>query len=499
MNMIWACAVPNHPGRVALRALLPLVAENSDRTWVQFAYEGPFKGHHSGPFEFTPELFQQVLRNFNANPNPTPLNYEHPQYDKDGQPVPAAGWVHELRLKNGDKGVELWGLVEFTKRGASFIREGEYRFCSVVIDFASLDRVSGEDIGAELLEVGLTNVPFLTGMQPIRLSRRHGVRLTKGVGMTDVQLFLEAIKTLGKAATQAEITAWVDAKRKLDAVESGEVEEPEAEELPPAEASDLPPADAPAMSAQPALEASAGARSDAATASSPPAPDGPELPPEAAAQVVDMAALVDMLATAAGVDVPTLVSFLQEKAEAVGAAIGQMLGSEPSGTAAEAVAQAGAQSALTRKLSLADATVARLQTQMAVLVADKAARDEAAAQVVKLARRREAEAEVDAAIASGKALDSERDDLLRVHESDKDWFVRLLSARGQVVPVGPAVTAQPPKSAAPAVTDEELKKDPTYQVFARALSKVRLTPTERHEKIVTAMRELAAKSEPTTN
>ena len=53
------------------------------------------------------------------------------------------------------------------------VRAGEYRFCSVVVDMNAVDRVSGESVGPELYEVGLTNTPFLDGQHPITLTRKR--------------------------------------------------------------------------------------------------------------------------------------------------------------------------------------------------------------------------------------------------------------------------------------------------------------------------------------
>lgn len=156
-------------GRVRLRSALPLVSDNSARAWVEFAYAGEWKGYHGGAFTFDKSKFNSMIRNFNAQANPLPLTYEHPE-PGNGQPVPAAGWIHALELR----GDSLWGYCEFTPRAADMIKNGEYRFCSVVVSDESIDRVSGEEAGPTLFEVGLTNSPFLDDQIPIRLSAKSG-------------------------------------------------------------------------------------------------------------------------------------------------------------------------------------------------------------------------------------------------------------------------------------------------------------------------------------
>lgn len=484
---LQAFAAPGGRHRVALRSVLPLIKEDSPRQWIQLAYEDAWDGHHSGPFEFDGDVFQTIIRNFNAQHNPVPLTYEHPQYDGGGMPVIAAGWLHELEAKRGKRGAELWGLVEFTDRAASFIRNGEYRYCSVVVDFASKDRKTGAEHGAELLEVGLTNVPFLDGMEPIRLSRRTSVRLSKEVGMSDVELIQAAIEALGKEASMAQVHEWVEAKRKLDAVESGESAEPvEAEG-----AEDLG-----EMSTQPQVEASR--RDDAAMAEPPPAAQAPaeepaaEIPAEETAAAADMAKLVDAIAAGAGVDVPTLISFMQEKAEAIGQAVGKMLAGEPSGTSAEAQAHGEAQAAMSRKLSVADGTIARLQAQVAELMAEKKARDDAAAAAILAAREVEAARVVDEAIAAGRALDAERSDLVWMQLNEPERCARMLSARGAIVPTGAPAKPKPPAAADRSA--EEWRKHPEYRRFDEALKPNRkLSASRRHEIIVQRLIELDAR------
>lgn len=157
---------------VRLRARLPLVADTAARTWMDLAYTGEWKGHQAGSFTFSTDVFSNIIARFDAQANPIPITYEHP--DKwMGTPVVAAGWIHELKIKDG----HLWGLAEFTPKAAEMVKSGEYRFCSVVVDFESTDRKSGEEVGPELYEVGLTNTPFLDGQRPISLSRNSRVEV----------------------------------------------------------------------------------------------------------------------------------------------------------------------------------------------------------------------------------------------------------------------------------------------------------------------------------
>lgn len=156
---------------VSLRAKIPLLAEGAPESWVEMAYESEWKGHPSGEFAFTREALDAIVARFDADENPLPVTYGHPDHGT-GQPIPAAGWIRQLEVRDGIDGAELWGRVEWTAPAADLIRAGSYRFCSVVVDFAPIDRASGEPAGlAEMYELGLTNSPFLPGMTPITLSR----------------------------------------------------------------------------------------------------------------------------------------------------------------------------------------------------------------------------------------------------------------------------------------------------------------------------------------
>lgn len=146
-----------------------LVADDSKRSWVHLVYEGTWEGHRAGSFTFDADVFSTILANFDAQANELVFDYEHAtEMMPSGEPVPAAGWVHALAVE----GDSLFAYVEWTPRATELIASGEYRFCSVVVDFAATDRKSGDEIGARLCSVALTNIPFIDGQEPIRLSAR---------------------------------------------------------------------------------------------------------------------------------------------------------------------------------------------------------------------------------------------------------------------------------------------------------------------------------------
>ena len=156
---------------LTLRAKMPLVAPDSARAWIELAYEGEWKGHPAGEFTFDLDVFRRICTRFDAQDNPIPLTYGHPDHG-NGQPIPGAGFILALEIREGS----LWGFAEFTPRAAEMIRQGEMRFCSVVVDLGAIDRESGEEVGPEMYEVGLTNTPFLDGQKPIQLARKRPMK-----------------------------------------------------------------------------------------------------------------------------------------------------------------------------------------------------------------------------------------------------------------------------------------------------------------------------------
>ncbi len=102
----------------------------------------------------------QVIGRFNTAQPPV-IDYEHQTLHKEanGQPAPAAGWIHALRWVEG---AGLFAEVELTARALQAIASGEYRYFSPVFLYSS-------ETG-EVLKVtmgALTNNPAIHGMQAL--------------------------------------------------------------------------------------------------------------------------------------------------------------------------------------------------------------------------------------------------------------------------------------------------------------------------------------------
>lgn len=82
-----------------------------------------------------------------------PIDYDHQTLSADAKagPVPAAGWIQELDVRDG----ALWGRVSWTPRASELITSREYRYISPVF------RVSKTGSILSLEGAGLTHYPNL--------------------------------------------------------------------------------------------------------------------------------------------------------------------------------------------------------------------------------------------------------------------------------------------------------------------------------------------------
>lgn len=175
------------PDGVLCREAIELAdaAQTDAPVWIQIAKVGAFRGHPAGPFALTPEVFDEIVRNFRATSNrAVPIDFEHAsEADPTSGSVPvvgapAQGWIRDLDNRGA---AGLWGLVEWLPQARQYIRDGAYRYLSPAIRFGSRDRVTGAQIGARLTSAALTNQPFLDGMaalaakdKPMTHSVPHG-------------------------------------------------------------------------------------------------------------------------------------------------------------------------------------------------------------------------------------------------------------------------------------------------------------------------------------
>lgn len=149
---------------------------------------------------------------------PPVIDYEHQTLHKEanGQPAPAAGWIHGLRWLDG-KG--LYAEAELTQRARELVAAGEYRYFSPVFEYA---KSTGDVV--RVLMGALTNYPAIHGMDAINLmaaaTARFGANPHPNPPETTVTLLEKLLAAIGLPANTTEdaaIAACTSIKAQADA------------------------------------------------------------------------------------------------------------------------------------------------------------------------------------------------------------------------------------------------------------------------------------------
>jgi hypothetical protein len=129
---------------------------------VQLLRVGTFNHPKYGKFEITPLVLAEMKYNFEKNVRgiDIALDFFH-ESDKV-----AAGWLKTLELR--ENGTELWAInVDWTPRARKMLAEKELRYFSPDFSFQWTDPENGKVFQNVLFGGGLTNRPFVKGMEPI--------------------------------------------------------------------------------------------------------------------------------------------------------------------------------------------------------------------------------------------------------------------------------------------------------------------------------------------
>ncbi|MGO8738619.1 phage protease [Rhodoblastus sp.] len=138
-----------HPG---FGAWLALNLEGDAPEWIALIPRGPKVRGFDGR-EWTLPDPQKLVSAFNARGQARPIDINHAEFLKAprGEPSPAAGWIEELQIRDG----EIFGRVSWTESGGKALQAREYRFISPAFKHDSKGHV------VELLGAGLVNSPNL--------------------------------------------------------------------------------------------------------------------------------------------------------------------------------------------------------------------------------------------------------------------------------------------------------------------------------------------------
>lgn len=176
--------------------LLDAGTADGEAKWLECAYEGAFKGHWMGEFEFTAKTFDQIVKNFHAHPayksgaeqaDAAALAsgaYDVVQWDMhhaSEQPptageipvvgAPAQGWVCDVKTGLREDGKAcLYALTRWLEPARTYVKERRYKWCSVAVVFNAVDPVTSAPIGAQLTSIAITNQPFLQDLPALAAS-----------------------------------------------------------------------------------------------------------------------------------------------------------------------------------------------------------------------------------------------------------------------------------------------------------------------------------------
>lgn len=146
-----------------------------------------------GEFDVDEESFKAMKDQIAQRGVDLVVDYEHQTLK--GVEAPAAGWVKELKLEDG----QIKAVVEWTPRGAQYLKNKEYRYLSPVVNVRKADNKA-----TGLHSLALTNTPAIEGMAPIVNSENYTQNVEGGENHMDMKK-LAALLGLGEDATEEQI------------------------------------------------------------------------------------------------------------------------------------------------------------------------------------------------------------------------------------------------------------------------------------------------------
>lgn len=146
-------------------SLASLTALNNERVLIQATPAQDFipsdgREMNVPCWRINEEIGRAVAARFNPE-KPLVIDYEHQTMnaEKNGQPAPAAGWIHGLQWVAG-KGLHV--IAELTEKARQQIKAREYLYFSPVFEYHSKTGVIHK-----IVMGALTNNPAISGMKPL--------------------------------------------------------------------------------------------------------------------------------------------------------------------------------------------------------------------------------------------------------------------------------------------------------------------------------------------
>lgn len=160
----------------------------------------------NGPWHLTAESAAQIIASAATRKNDILVDYEHQSVmaGKNGQPVPAAGWIAPTALSFDPAKGLVATAVAWAQKAKDFIAADEYRYISPVFIYEAATGVV-----VDLISVALTNQPAIDGMDKVSLAAAAQAYFTQQENPMDEQLLarLRGLLNLAATATAADIAA----------------------------------------------------------------------------------------------------------------------------------------------------------------------------------------------------------------------------------------------------------------------------------------------------
>ena len=146
--------------------------------WVEVVREGSWDDDWKGEFRYTEETLNLFKENFDKNilryaDGEIPFNYRH---DMGGK---ASGWIEKMEIRpkimmSGESVKSFWVKTAWTPNAKKEIAEREWKYYSIE-DVAEYTDPETQEIHYHVLVgVALTNVPFISELEPaVRMNSKN--------------------------------------------------------------------------------------------------------------------------------------------------------------------------------------------------------------------------------------------------------------------------------------------------------------------------------------
>ncbi len=175
-------------------------AQGNVPEWMEVVREGNWSDFFKGDFQYTERVLDTFKSNFDNNvlrykDGQIPFNYRH---DIGGE---AAGWVDKMELRNkvmqsGDIVKSFWFHVSWTVPAKEAIADHRWKYASIEDLPVWTDPETGEMFENVIFGVALTNIPFVSEIEPAMAIRLNSTQYKKKEEDDMPPENLQEIKTL---------------------------------------------------------------------------------------------------------------------------------------------------------------------------------------------------------------------------------------------------------------------------------------------------------------